>query len=271
MALDFDLVQIGVVQSPVSDRRLMPPQGVPAEIHVFPEYRDGLLLIQENSHVWVLGWFEEADRGHLQVVRPTYEASRRRRGVFGLRSSARPNSLSLSAAKLIGVEDDRLRLERLDLIDGTAVVDIKRYSPSWDAIFAARSSRDRYLLDRADPALEAELEDEAVNFHGERCPAVVVGARLIQYLALNWGLMPKDDGLRVTLGIDPEIAHLVDAVQALTAATLGTGRLAVAPGREIVFQHGARRLTVDPLPLPDRDLEGLRRLAFHQLFALAED
>ncbi len=138
--MTFDLIPIGEVRSPVSDRRLMPPEGVPAAIEVYPEFADGLLLIEENTHLWVIGWLEEADRTRLQIVRAAYEPARRRRGVFGLRSAARPNSLSLSATRLVAVEGTTLRVDSLDLVDGTPVVDLKRYSPSWDCIFSARAT-----------------------------------------------------------------------------------------------------------------------------------
>ncbi|MDI3339636.1 MAG: tRNA (N6-threonylcarbamoyladenosine(37)-N6)-methyltransferase TrmO [Sphaerobacter sp.] len=267
----FDLVQIGVVHSLVSDRRLMPRTGVPAEIHIFPEYADGLLLIEENSHIWVIGWLEDADREHLQIVRPTYEPSRRRRGVFGLRSPTRPNPLSLTATRLLAVEGNVLQVERLDLVDGTPVLDLKRYSPSWDAIVAARSSRDHYRLDPTDAALVEEKEEAAVHFHGERCAAMVLGARLILSLALAWDIPPKDPELRVTVGTDAAVLHLADAVQALTAATFGTGRLRAAPGANVIFEHGLRRLIASPLPVDGMDLDRLRQVPLAHLFMLVEE
>jgi tRNA-Thr(GGU) m(6)t(6)A37 methyltransferase TsaA len=268
---DLELAQIGVVRSPVTDRRLMPAHGVPAEVQIFPEFTDGLLLIQENSHIWVVAWFEGADRDRLQIIRPTYEQSRRRRGVFGLRSTTRPNSIALTVGRLLSVSDNVLRLEALDLIDGTPVIDIKRYSPSYDVVFSARSSRDRYLLDKADPARLPELEAEAAHFHGELTAQVVAGARLIQYVSLNWSIMPKDPELVVTLGLDPALGGLADSVQALTAVTFGSGRLQVAPGRRITFTAGSRQLSVDPRAIDGMPLDMLRRAAFDDLFGLIEE
>lgn len=268
---EFDLVQVGVVESPVSDRRLMSPHGVPAEIRVFPEYEDGLLLIQENSHIWVVGWFDGADRERLQIVRPTYEPSRRRRGVFGVRSTTRPNSLAVTPARLLQVRGTVLSLEALDLVDGTPIVDIKRYSPSFDTIFSARSSRDRYLLDKADPARLVELEAEASHFHGELNADVVIGARLIQFVSLNWNIMPKDDDLRVTIGLDPAVMRLVDAVQSLTAATFGSGRLRAAEGMRFIFEYGEQMLIFEPLPVAGESLEPLRACPFGELFRVLEN
>lgn len=268
---EFDLVQIGVVHSPVADRRLMSPHGVPAEIEIFPEFEDGLLHIEANTHIWVVGWLEGADRERLQIVRPAYEPSRRRRGVFGLRSTTRPNSLAISPARLLAVRGELLELESLDFIDGTPVVDIKRYSPSYDVLFSARSSRDRFLRDKADPNWMGELEVEAGHFYGAINAEIIAGARLIQYLAVSWNVAPKDPELRVTVGSSAEIAVLVDAVQALTASTFGSGRLRMVEGASIRFAYRDRRLTAIPNRSPEGEPGTLRTRPIAELFSLTEE
>lgn len=268
---EFDLVQVGVVQSSITDRRLMPREGVPAEIQVFPEFQEGLLLIEENTHIWVVAWFAGADRDRLQIARPTYEPSRRRRGVFGLRATTRPNSIATSPARLLEVRGSNLVLESLDFIDDTPVLDIKRYSPSYDTIFCARSSRDQYLLDKADPTRMRELEVEAGHFHGEINADIVAGARLIQYVSLNWNVMPKDPDLRVLIGSSPKLAILTDALQALMAATFGSGRIKIVDGDCICFERGGDRLTVQPRRWQATDIEALRDRPFDEIFWLTDE
>jgi tRNA-Thr(GGU) m(6)t(6)A37 methyltransferase TsaA len=263
----IDVYPIGVVHSPVADRRLMPPDGVTAEIEVLPEFQDGLLRIEENTHIWVIGWLHEGDRHRLQLVRPEYEPARRRRGVFGLRSVARPNLLSLSACRLLKADGNRLLVDSLELIDGTPVLDIKRYSVSWDCLFSARSSRDRYLVDLASPERLAEFEREAANFHGERCVAVVAGARLIQHLYQLWQVRPKDDDLILTVGLHRDIAHLADVLQALTAATFGSGRLRMQQGRFVSFDYRERSVTLSPASWP-ADPYQLRDRPITELFTI---
>ncbi|MCX2727577.1 tRNA (N6-threonylcarbamoyladenosine(37)-N6)-methyltransferase TrmO [Thermomicrobium sp. 4228-Ro] len=261
----FQLVPIGIVHSPIADRRMMPPEGVEAEIEVFPEFAEGLLRIEENTHIWVLGWFHDADRARLELVRPEYEPARRRRGVFGLRSVARPNPIALTATRLLSVEGRRLRVARLDFVDGTPVIDLKRYSPSWDCIFAARSSRDRYLIDLASPERLAEYEMEAANFHGEQCVWVALAARLVQYLALSWNVRPKDDRLMVTVSLADELRHLADALQALTGATFGNGRLAVTGESVVRFSLENQQLSVRPKVPSDMGLATVRTMPLEHL------
>lgn len=259
------LVPIGVVHSTVADRRLMPPNGVEAEIELFPAFEEGLLRIEENTHIWVLGWFREADRSRLQLVRPEYEPPRRRRGVFGLRSVARPNPIALTATRLIAVEGCRLRVAPLDFVDGTPVIDIKRYSPSWDSILAARSSRDRFVTDLLSADRLAEYELEAEHFHGERCVWVVLAARMIQELSARWGVRPKDERLQVTVSLGPKLLHLADALQALTGATFGSGRLTVSDAQMVHFAWRGRQARVVPRIPPSDDRDAVRQMSLEKL------
>ena len=54
-------------------------------------------------------------------------------GVFSTRSPHRPNPVGLTLAKIESVEGDTLHLCGLDLLDGTPVIDIKPYIPSYDS------------------------------------------------------------------------------------------------------------------------------------------
>jgi len=268
---DFDFYQIGVVESPVSDRRLMSPQGVPAKVHLFSEYVDGLYLIEENTHIWITGWLEDADRERLQIVRPNYQPSHRRRGIFGLRSTTRPNSLISTPARLLSVSGTTLELEALDFIDGTPVVDVRRYAPTNDIIFSARGARDRYVLDKEDANWLSELEVEAGHFHGAINGGVIAGARLVQHVAIDWDILPKDPGLHVAVGPDPESAIVIDAVQALTGATFGSGRLRAMADGGIRFEYQRHRLTAFPEPCVQTEHENLRRRPFDEIFVIHEE
>ncbi len=55
------------------------------------------------------------------------------RGVFATRAPKRPNAVGLSVVKLNAVEEDTLKIENVDVIDGTPLLDIKPYVPEFDA------------------------------------------------------------------------------------------------------------------------------------------
>ena len=54
-------------------------------------------------------------------------------GVFASRSLFRPNPIGMKVARLLGIKDNILRVEGLDALDGTPVLDIKPFIPDNDA------------------------------------------------------------------------------------------------------------------------------------------
>ena len=95
------LTPIGYVRSPIGDREVMPNDGVPAQIELLPEFAAGLGDIESNSHLIILGWFHQAHRHRLTVTGKSGRPGREQRGVFGLRSSTRPNPVALNIARLV--------------------------------------------------------------------------------------------------------------------------------------------------------------------------
>jgi hypothetical protein len=153
----------------------------------------------------------------------------------------------------MGVEGRLVHLDRLDFADGTPVVDLKRYAPGWDAIWAARTYYE--TLPRAEPpaAIAADLYLEAVHFLGEACVEAALAARLVTHVLTSWEIAAKDPALHVGVAASP----LADALQAVTGATLGNGRLRVEHGASVRFQHGWRRAELHPranLPLVPEDV-----------------
>ncbi|MDD5082968.1 MAG: TrmO family methyltransferase, partial [Dehalococcoidales bacterium] len=55
-------------------------------------------------------------------------------GIFAQRAKHRPNPIGVSAVKLISVRGNVLTVRGLDAIDGTPVLDIKPYFPSFDRV-----------------------------------------------------------------------------------------------------------------------------------------
>ncbi len=245
MSQSFELRAVGVVHSPVADGHAMPVNGVPAAVEVFEEFAPALADVASNTHLWVLAWLD-SDRTMLQTHGRHARPGGAARGVFGLRHAARPNPLGLTAARLVGVEGRLVRLHRLDFFDGTPVVDLKRYSPGWDSIFAARTYYETQPRADEDPSMLAEdLYLEAVHFHGEACVGAALAARMMAHVMRAWGVAAKDPALRVVVGRD---GCLADGLQAAAGATLGSGRLQVHDDATIHFSHGWQRLRLRPRP-----------------------
>ena len=244
----FELRPIGVVRSAVREARAMPVNGAPAAIEVYAEYAPALAQLESNTHVWVIAWLHNAPRDVLQTRGRHARPGGEQRGVFSLRHAGRPNPLGLMAARLLGVEGRLVHLDRLDFVDGTPVVDLKRYSPGWDAIPAARTYYETQPRAEAPEAVAADLYLEAVHYLGEPCVEAALAARLLVHIMATWEIAAKDPALRV--GVATSV--LADALAALTGTSLGNGRLQVEHGAEVRFQHGWQRAALRPrasLPL----------------------
>ena len=122
MADRFHVYPIGVIEK-LNDK---------THIRIYDAFIDGLLGIEEYSHINVLFWFHENDnpakRAILQV-HPRREKQNPLTGVFATHSPARPNLIGLTLCKMLAIEDHRLIIEDIDALDGTPVIDIKCYIP----------------------------------------------------------------------------------------------------------------------------------------------
>ncbi len=136
---DASLAYIGRIASPWKLREDCPKnmnaareKGGGATVVVDASYRPGLAGLAGFSHVVVLSWFEQAPR-NLIVQKPRHASDAK--GVFALRSPARPNPIGLHVARIVSldIETGRIELDAIDALDGTPVIDIKPYFSSVDA------------------------------------------------------------------------------------------------------------------------------------------
>jgi tRNA-Thr(GGU) m(6)t(6)A37 methyltransferase TsaA len=262
--LEYDLKPIGVVQSVVKASQDMPLQGVPAVIKVFDEYIEGLSGIEGDSHINVIGWFNKAERAPLKVRPRKINPELEERGVFSLRSPTRPNPLSLSATRLIKVDGPLLHVEPLDLIDGSPIVDIKPYSSGWDAIFWARDVHSSFItrhMTRAD--VLAELLREGFNYHGEKCGAIAVAAKIAYDASQALQANVRDFSLRLPKDINP---HLADGLIGISRATMGNARLTFSDDLNVLVSAGPHSIGYRILEVPNLSAHEVLEMCSEQLF-----
>jgi len=161
---------IGVVHSPFVERQDAPRQAVEADvegtIELYPQsgIEHALEDLSGFSRIWVLFWFHH-NQGWTPKVRPPRSVERR--GVFATRAPYRPNPIGMSAVELVSVEGLVLTIKKVDMLDGTPVLDLKPYIPYTDSfpeassgwLDAAERPRDpgpRYVIEFAEQA-EARL------------------------------------------------------------------------------------------------------------------
>jgi tRNA-Thr(GGU) m(6)t(6)A37 methyltransferase TsaA len=126
---------IGVIHSPFTDLREMPIQpagdaSAPGYAELFPEYARGLKDLEGFSHVILLYHLHEIST-HQLIVTPFLDSQPR--GVFATRAPVRPNPIGLSTVELTGIHVNELHFANLDILDGSPLLDIKPYIPTFDA------------------------------------------------------------------------------------------------------------------------------------------
>jgi tRNA-Thr(GGU) m(6)t(6)A37 methyltransferase TsaA len=125
---------IGIIHSPFQSIEGMPIQpvgaaGIQGEIELFAEFAAGLKDLEGFSHIILLYHFHRAAEPRL-IVTPFLDSEPH--GVFATRAPSRPNAIGLSVVKLLSVAGNILRIENVDILDGTPLLDVKPYVPEFD-------------------------------------------------------------------------------------------------------------------------------------------
>ena len=142
----MNLDPIGTVQAPVTAQVDENWGNVVLEIHLNNALAAGLLGIETFSHALIIFFMHEAGFTPATdlVRRPRGRANLPEAGIFAQRAKHRPNPIGLTAVRILGHEGNILRVQGLDAIDGTPVLDIKPYVPFFDQ----RRTRDDATLGR---------------------------------------------------------------------------------------------------------------------------
>ncbi len=132
---DITYKSIGNIRTPFKKQEGMPIQpsgakGVRGTIKIKKDYIGGLKDLEGFSHIILIYHFH-LSQGYSLNVTPFLD--NQLRGVFATKAPRRPNSIGLSIVKLNAVEEDALKIENVDIIDGTPLLDIKPYIPEFDA------------------------------------------------------------------------------------------------------------------------------------------
>lgn len=97
--------------------------------------------IEESSHLWLIFEFHLISDGPFNgLVRPPRFENKKKMGVYATRAPHRPNRIGLSVVKFSSLEiletQIILKVQGVDLVNGTPILDIKPYVPYTDALAA---------------------------------------------------------------------------------------------------------------------------------------
>jgi conserved hypothetical protein TIGR00104 len=125
---------IGVVRTEFTEQEQTPIQGIfnnaIGTIELLPEFEEGLTEIESFSHLILLYHFDRAD-GYSLLQRPFLD-NEHARGIFAIRHFKRPNPIGISIVRLLEVKGNQLRIQGVDILDGTPLLDIKPYVHQFD-------------------------------------------------------------------------------------------------------------------------------------------
>jgi len=125
---------IGVAHTPIKTKEEAPIQGahrpeLTGVIEVDAAYAEGLQDIEQFSHLILLYYFDRA--GEVELLRTPF-LDDNPHGIFACRHPCRPNGIGITVVKLLERSGNKLVVAGVDVLDGTPVIDIKPYVPSFD-------------------------------------------------------------------------------------------------------------------------------------------
>lgn len=125
---------IGIIHTPFNDIKGMPIQplaaeGIKGHIELYPEYIEGLTDLVGFSHITLIYHLHKIN-GFDLLVKPFMD--NREHGIFATKSPKRPNAIGLSTVKLIGIENNVIHIEMVDILNKTPLIDIKPFYSKFD-------------------------------------------------------------------------------------------------------------------------------------------
>ncbi|MBN2250993.1 MAG: tRNA (N6-threonylcarbamoyladenosine(37)-N6)-methyltransferase TrmO [Candidatus Altiarchaeota archaeon] len=132
---NYQYKSIGIIHSKYKKKKGVPIQGVLSKdskgwMELFPEYKEGLKDLDGFSHIFLIYQFH-LSKGYSLLTKPFLEDAEH--GIFATRAPKRPNPIGISIVKLEKIEENKLYIDEVDIIDGTPLLDIKPFIPEFDS------------------------------------------------------------------------------------------------------------------------------------------
>lgn len=126
---------IGVVRNNVTTPRPDGWETLRSDILFRDDLETALDGLEGYSHVIVVFAFDKVPEAEQRLRIAARDGGRiPEQGVLATRSQLRPNPVGVSVARLLRRRRNILRVEGLDAIDGTPVLDVKPYFANYDAV-----------------------------------------------------------------------------------------------------------------------------------------
>lgn len=137
--VNFTFKAVAFIESAAKYRYELPRQSVFAASCAFLRWSEKIYAecaedLKGFDRIWLVWVFDRNKNNKFHPkVRVPVPAEKNSYSVFATRSPYRPNPVGISAVELLEITPDGLRLGGCDLLDGTAVLDVKPYIPEVDS------------------------------------------------------------------------------------------------------------------------------------------
>ena len=137
---DMTLKAIGIVRSEIKQPSRHYCREIVSNIVIDSSLTEALDHLDDFSHIIVLYWMHQVPAlSQVQTkIHPRGRYGLPLVGLFATRAPYRPNPIGKATVRLLQRQGNILKVEGLDAIDGTPVIDIKPYIPGYDSVTNAK-------------------------------------------------------------------------------------------------------------------------------------
>ncbi len=124
--MSIELIPIGFVRTDAQELpRHWSVSDVKGTLVIDEEYSEGLRGIEAGQRIVVIFHFHRSPEFSQKFVRQTSGHHGGEMGVFSTCSPIRPNPIGMSVLEVLRIRDANIDVRRLDMMDGTPILDIK--------------------------------------------------------------------------------------------------------------------------------------------------
>ena len=106
---------------------------VATDLVIDEKYQDALAGLEDYSHLIVIYWMHDVKTCDIRHVPQGKIGEVPEVGIFACRCPQRPNPIGISTVKIISIKGAVIAVAGLDVIADTPILDIKPYTPQYDA------------------------------------------------------------------------------------------------------------------------------------------
>jgi len=207
-----------------------------SELTIFKAFAEGLFKTELSDYLEVYFHFDKAEPYELK----TYTYTGDYKGVFATRSPRRPSRIGSTIVKLLERKGHILRVQGLDALNNTPLIDIKPlHIPMKEEeleraeIHGRKMSPRKLVLSNIWAGKTDRLMLDAAQIHGHFCPGLAMGVMMATKAMQT--IRGNSDGLEDLLAIVETNNCVSDGIQYVTGCTFGNNALIFKDFGKVAF------------------------------------